>query len=238
MIFLKFRYVFNVTIVMAFAFMLSMLFLLQGEGESQQSFGEIREMTVMIDAGHGGEDGGAKGPDGVLEKQINLAVSEKLEHIMNLCGVNTDMTRRSDEALFFDERSSVRERKVADIKKRVKKIQNTPHVTVISVHQNSFPEENCKGAQVFFSKSNVNSKALAKNVQTALKVGIDEKNHRTEKQNDKTIYILENVNCPAILVECGFLTNAEEAKLLKKDTYQTKLAMCIAAGFLRYQNEK
>lgn len=239
MIFLKFRYVFNVTIIIVFAFMLSTLFLLEGAEEIRQTFdGEVQEMTVMIDAGHGGEDGGAQGPDGVLEKQINLAVSEKLEHIMNLCGINTDMTRRSDESLFFDERNSVRERKIADIKRRVEKVQKTPRATLISVHQNSFPEENCKGAQVFFSKSNVNSKTLAKNVQTALKSGIDENNRRTEKQNDKTIYILENVNCPAILVECGFLTNQEEAKLLKKDTYQTKLAMCIAAGYLRYQNEK
>ncbi len=238
MIFLKFRYVFNLVSVVVFVLVLSMLFLLERGEESRQSFGELHGVTVMIDAGHGGEDGGAKGPDGILEKQINLVVSEKLEHIMNLCGVNTDMTRRSDDALFFDERSSLRKRKVADIKKRVEKIQNTPQVTLISVHQNSFPQDNCKGAQVFFSKSNANSKLLANNVQSALKAGIDENNRRVEKQNDKTIYILENVNCPAILVECGFLTNHEEAKLLKKDTYQTKLAMCIAAGFLRYQNEK
>lgn len=218
--------------------MLSMIFLLEGGDEVCQSFGALRRETVMIDAGHGGEDGGAEGSEGVLEKHINLAVSEKLEHILNLCGVNTEMIRRNDEALLSGKGDSVRERKVADIKKRVEIIRNTPRVTLISVHQNSFPEENCKGAQVFFSKSNENSKILAKSIQTTLKAGIDETNRRVEKQNDKSIYILENVTCPAVLVECGFLTNHDEAKLLKKDTYQTKLAMCMAAGFLRYQNEK
>ncbi len=238
MIFLKFKYFFGTATVVTFVFLMSILFFVEKKEVVSESFGELRDETVIIDAGHGGEDGGAEGPEGILEKQINLAVSQKLEHIMNLCGINTDMTRRSDDALYFDEKDSVRQRKVSDIKKRVEKIKNTPRATVISVHQNSFPQDNCKGSQVFFSKGNVQSKDFAKSVQSTLREGVDKTNHRTEKQNDKTIYILENVNCPAILVECGFLTNYEEAKLLKKDTYQTKLAVCITAGFLRYQNEK
>ena len=220
------------------AFLISLSFFFENEEALSESFGELRQDTVIIDAGHGGEDGGAVGVDGVLEKQINLAVSQKLEYIMNLCGVNTDMTRRGDDALFFDESRSLKERKSSDIKKRVEKIANTPRATVISIHQNSFPQDNCKGAQVFFSGGNAKSNDFAECVQSALREGIDSTNHRLAKKNDKTIYLLENVRCPAILVECGFLTNHEEAKILKTDTYQTKLAVCIAAGFLKYQNEK
>ncbi len=229
---------FNTSVVVLFVLAVSVLFLLENAEITDTTTDVAPSQTVIIDAGHGGEDGGAVGLGGILEKQINLDISEKLEHILNLCGVNTDMTRRSDVSLSQGEASTVRGRKVADIKLRVEQIRNTPGASLISIHQNSFPQNDCSGAQVFFSRNNSYSKDFAKSVQAALKTGIDKENRRVEKENDKTIYLLENVNCPAILVECGFITNDREANLLKKDTYQTKLAACIAAGFLGYQKEK
>jgi len=213
----------------------SLLFLLEKETELKTGAFFDSEQIVLIDAGHGGEDGGAVGIGGILEKEINLSVSEKLEKVLNLCGINTDMTRRNDEALYSDSEETTRKRKIADIKERVKKVERTPGATLISIHQNSFPQNDCKGAQVFFSESNIKSKELAESVQLSLKDGLGGENRRKAKTSDRTIYLLNNVRCPAVLIECGFLTNQNEVELLSKDMYQTKLAVCIAAGFLKYK---
>lgn len=193
-----------------------------------------RRHTIIIDAGHGGEDGGAVGISGILEKEINLGISRKLENLLMFCGVNTKMTRNEDVSLNSDITSPIQKRKAADIKERVKAVAETPNAVLISVHQNSFPQNDCKGAQVFFSKNNVDSKLLAEKVQSCLKDGINDGNHRVEKQADDSIYILKNVNCPAVLVECGFVTNARESELLMTEKYRLKLALCIAGGYLKY----
>ena len=214
---------------------IAFLFVLEDDTRMQIASKDIDYATVVIDPGHGGEDGGAVG-EGILEKEINLDVSKKVEYILNLCGINTDMTRRTDDSLSIGSEGTVRRRKVSDIKKRVEKINETPNAFLISIHQNFFLQEKYKGAQVFFSGRNSESEELAKIVQKSLKEGIDNKNNRQAKKSDKTIYILNNVDCPSVLIECGFLSNKEEAKLLKTDTYKTKLATCIVAGFLRYKD--
>lgn len=237
MIFLKISRVFNIGATLLFLLFVSVLFLFEtGYDVPAISDAEVTQ-TVIIDAGHGGEDGGASDASGALEKQINLQISQKLEHILNLCGINTEMTRREDVSLSSGEKSTVRGRKAEDIKLRVKKISDTPNATLISIHQNFFPEKKYKGAQVFFTDNNAYNNDFAKSVQQYLKYGIDEQNNRSEKHSDKSIFLLRNVNCPAILVECGFLSNDEEALLLKKDTHQTKIATSIAAGFLAYQKK-
>lgn len=210
-------------------------FFLQNKSEENISaFGELRRMKVIIDAGHGGEDGGAVSDHGVLEKDINLAVSLKLEKILNLFGVHTDMIRREDSAIGNINLSSVRERKVSDMRMRVQSVLETPDAVLVSVHQNSFPQDkSCCGAQVFFSPNNVNSEVLAENIRQSLQKIIGRKNNREIKNGGKDIYLLKNVNCPAVLVECGFLTNDEESKLLLNEIYRTKLAIGMAAGFLK-----
>ncbi len=197
----------------------------------KSAFNSEKGLTVIIDAGHGGEDGGAF-KSGVYEKHINLSVSKKTECLLNFFGVNTKMTRNSDISLDTDTSKSLQQRKASDIKKRVKIITEKPNRILISIHQNSFPEEKYSGAQVFYSKNNVLSKLLAADVQNSLKTGLADGNNRVEKEADRSIYILEKVNCPAILVECGFLTNKRESDLLVTDTYQTKIAMCITIGYL------
>ncbi len=230
--------IFNACLIICFVTALSTLFFFENSEICETASKVKNVQTVIVDAGHGGEDGGAVALSGILEKQINLSISEKLEAILNLCGVNTDMTRRSDISLSTESEKTIRKRKIADTKRRVEKVVNTPGAVLISVHQNSFPQDNCSGAQVFFSRNNSYSKGLAERIQATLKNGIDNGNRRVAKENDKTIYLLENVTCPAVLVECGFLSNTKEALLLKEDTYQTKLAACIAAGFLSYQEER
>ena len=194
--------------------------------------------TVIIDPGHGGEDGGAIGEKIYFEKDINLDVSQKLEMIFNLHGVNTDMTRREDISLGENTSTSLRKRKVADLEKRVEKILSNSNATVISIHQNSFPQDaRCSGAQVFYSENNIKSEFLAKRVQSCLKHGIDNSNTRQEKIADKSIFLLKKVMCPAILVECGFLSNPNELVLLNDESYRMNLAMCIASGFFEYKKE-
>lgn len=232
--------IFNITITALFVASILFLFAAEKRETKSLSVASVKSpTTVIVDAGHGGEDGGAVGERGALEKDINLKISKKLELIFNLYGINTDMTRRDDVSLSTDISATLRQRKVADIKKRVEKISGTDGATLISIHQNSFPQDKrCFGAQVFFSGNNINSELLAKCTQSALKSGINNSNNRTEKSGNSDIYILKNVNCPAILVECGFLTNSDELNLLMSETFQTKLASCIASGFFEYQNEK
>ncbi len=191
------------------------------------------EYTFVIDPGHGGEDGGATGVTGVLEKGINLNISYKLQTLLEFYGYNTVLTRDKDESIHNDEKS-IRKRKIADIKNRVKRVGNTDNPILLSIHLNFFPKEECRGAQVFYSVNNTESKALAENVQEILKNGINDNNNRVAKQSEKSIYLLNNVDCPAILIECGFLSNPDEESLLVTEAYQTKIAMCITAGCLQY----
>jgi N-acetylmuramoyl-L-alanine amidase len=215
-----------------------MLFLLEEEERLGANSLCSDSPIVLIDAGHGGEDGGAVGLGGILEKEINLGVSKKLELVLNLCGINTDMTRRGDEALYSENEETTRQRKVADIKKRVEWVQSTPEAILISVHQNSFPQDNCKGAQVFYSRANIKSKDFAEVVQASLKDGLDRDNRRKAKVSDKTIYLLNNVNCPAILIECGFISNTEECTKLPEKEYQKELCFSILCGIIEYVKQR
>ena len=148
--------------------------------------------TVIIDPGHGGEDGGAVGSKIYFEKDINLDISKKLELILNLHGINTDMTRREDISLGENTSDSLRKRKIADLQKRVEKILTNSNAILISVHQNSFPQDTrCCGSQVFYSENNINSEFLAKKVQFCLKRGINNSNTRQEKPADKNIFLLK-----------------------------------------------
>ncbi len=195
------------------------------------------ETTVIIDPGHGGEDGGATGVTGTLEKGINLSISRKLQAILEFYGQNTVMTRDEDESI-HDRGDSVRGRKVSDIKNRVKLVNKAENPILLSVHLNFFPQESCRGAQVFYSANNGDSKVLAESVQGMLKSGMNDGNNRSAKKAEKSIYLLNHVECPAVLTECGFLSNYNEESLLVTEEYQTKLAACIAAGYLQFISQE
>lgn len=192
---------------------------------------------IILDAGHGGEDGGTSGNDGTMEKDINLDITLRLKAMLESAGFQVKMTRDSDISINDPNLSTVKQRKVSDIKNRLKMIQNTPNCVFISIHQNHFTESKYNGTQVFYSKNNADSKIIAENIQGQVISFIQPENKRETKPATESIYLLWNTNVPAVLVECGFLSNPTEAQQLKDPTYQQKMAFSIFCGILRYMNE-
>ena len=191
---------------------------------------ESHKPLVVIDAGHGGEDGGAQSADGILEKDVNLSVAKKLETVLQARGYETLMTRSDDALLYDDGKESMREKKVSDLHNRVSMIEAHPDCLVLSIHQNYFDDARCKGTQVFYSPNSAESEALAKAIQTSVIASLQPDNTRIVKESGKEIYLLYQAQEPAVMVECGFLSNPEEAARLLEDTYQTDLVNAIANG--------
>lgn len=192
-------------------------------------------VTVVIDAGHGGEDGGASSARGVKESGINLEIAGRLEQILALSGVCTQMIRNEDVAVYSGNPRTIAQKKVSDLKNRVEMVNGTENALLVSVHQNYFPESRYHGAQVFYAATD-GSQLLAKRVQEILRAEIDPKNRRECKKSN-AIYLMEHIDCTGILVECGFLSNPAEAEALQNPTYQTKLAAAIANAVVGYLNE-
>ena len=185
--------------------------------------------TIVLDAGHGGEDGGAVSPDGVVESDLNLAITRRLRDVLLFLGRDTVLTRTGGDAIYSPEAVTLREKKVSDLKNRVDLINSQPEAVLISIHQNSMPDHpSVHGAQVFYN---------GETVQAALNGAVNAGNGKNAKAIDSTIYLMKNVQCPAILVECGFLSNRTETGQLLTGGYQLKLAVCIAAGFLQHDTE-
>ena len=186
---------------------------------------------LIIDAGHGGEDGGAVSINGVHESQLNLAIGKKLDNLMVFFGVQTLMLRDSDISLHSTEANSVREKKSSDLQNRVFVANSYPNATLISIHQNSFPSASSRGAQVFYM-DNSDGMAFALHAQFMLVKYLDPFNHRQAAKAPHTVYLMNHVTCPAILLECGFLSNAEESKKLESESYQKKLVAILGAAYL------
>ena len=192
--------------------------------------------TVVIDAGHGGEDGGALSHSGVQESSINLEISLRLNDLMHFLGVRTRMIRTWDIAVYTEGAQTIAEKKVSDIHNRVKMVEETPNALLVSIHQNNFPEAKYRGAQVFYAATE-GSESLAKQTQQYLATHVDTKNHR-ECKAAKDIYLMKHVSCTAILVECGFLSNEAEEQLLRDECYQKKLASAICCSVIDYLEEE
>lgn len=189
---------------------------------------------VLIDPGHGGEDGGAVSGD-VLEKHINLAVSHDVADLLRLCGYTVSMTRDTDDAL-TSEGEDVRKRKYNDMKMRLDLYNATPDNVVVSIHQNKFDAAASHGAQVFYSPNHPNSAVLAEALRKSVTGMLQPDNTRTCKTAGKEIFLLKNARVPAVIVECGFISNRQERELLVTDDYQKQLALAIAAGLMNYVN--
>lgn len=190
--------------------------------------------TVVIDAGHGGEDGGAVSVSGAVESHINLAIALRLDALLGLYGVNTVLLRSSDISLHDSDASTLREKKVSDLHNRVAAIQALDNPTVISIHQNTYPSERYHGAQVFYANGEL-SLPLAQLTQTTLRETLDPENGRKPTAVADNVYLMNHISCRAILVECGFLSNPQEDLLLQSSAYQTKLAAALAGAYLSYQ---
>ena len=191
------------------------------------------KLRVVIDPGHGGFDPGKVGINGTLEKDVNLSISLKLKEFLEANDIEVIMTRSEDVAL-YDE--SARNIKSSDLKNRVKLINSSNAVIAVSIHQNSFTQESSKGAQVFYYKLSGEGKNLAEILQKQIKDTLADGNHRVAKSND-SYYLFKNTQCPIVIVECGFLSNQNEAKLLIDEQYQEKVAWGIHLGILSYINQ-
>ena len=187
----------------------------------------------VIDAGHGGEDGGAVAVDGSKESDMNLAIARRLDALLVLLGEETRMTRTEDISIHDGSASTLREKKRSDLENRVELVNSTQGAILVSIHQNSLPSsKRTQGAQVFYGKKE-GSAELANTVQRALNQTVNAGNEKTKKAIDASIFLMKNVTAPAILIECGFLSNESETALLKSGEYQQKLAVVIASGLLR-----
>ncbi len=186
---------------------------------------EKKEYTVVLDAGHGSSDSGKVGINGVLEKDINLSISKKTKKYLEKKGIRVIMTRDKDESLAEGEKGN---RKVQDMKARVKRINDTKPNLAVSIHQNSYHEESIHGAQVFYYEHSESGEKDARILQEAL-LAVDPDNTRQVKANT-TYYLLKRTEVPILIIECGFLSNQEEAEKLASEDYQKEIAKAIANG--------
>lgn len=193
----------------------------------QQQKAVSRDHVIVIDAGHGGIDGGATSCTGVLESHMNLEIALRLDDMFHLLGYDTVMIRKTDESI-YTEGNTIASQKVSDLKERVRIANETPNAILISLHQNTYSDSRYRGAQVFYG-NDAQSKALAQAVQKNLVTVLNPGSQRKSK-SAKGVYLMEHISCPGILIECGFVTNPEEEALLRDGQYQTKLCGVIAAS--------
>jgi N-acetylmuramoyl-L-alanine amidase len=187
--------------------------------------------TVVVDAGHGGVDGGATSCTGVLESQFNLEIAQKLNDLLNLLGINTVMIRNTDCSV-YTEGETIAQKKVSDLKERVRIVNSTDNCILVSIHQNLFSDGKYSGAQVFYGPTE-GSQMIAKSMQTSFIKTLNPHSHRQEKKAD-SIYLMQHINCPGVLVECGFLSNPQEEYLLRTKDYQQKVCCVIACTISNY----
>ncbi len=190
--------------------------------------------TVIIDAGHGGEDGGAVGIDGTLEKDLNLLISIELAELLRADGFEVRLTREEDILLYDRNSDFYGHKKEQDMAARLDICKEYTDAVFISIHMNSFTESKYKGLQVYYSPSNGGSAALADSIQSAVARNLQSDNHRRTKPSDGKIYLLDKNIHPSVLVECGFLTNAEDCKALSDPDYRQRLCMVLFSAIENY----
>lgn len=193
-----------------------------------------KKETIIIDAGHGGEDGGAVAGNGVLEKDINLAIALELEKNLKQNNFDVIMVRDTDRSVGDQTLGTIAERKRSDTKQRLRMVEEAGECILISIHQNHFSESKYSGAQVFYSPNQPESADLAEAIRQNIVGGLQPENKRENKAADKNIYLLYNCQVPGVLVECGFLSNPEETGKLCNEAYQKEMAAAIYNGLIDY----
>lgn len=185
---------------------------------------------IVIDVGHGGFDSGKVGVNGELEKDINLQVALKLKDTLEGKGMQVVMTREDDQGLYD---ADARNKKAQDLQRRCELINKENPLMTVSIHQNSYTSPQIKGAQVFYYTTSKESQTLAETVQKTLIEKVDPQNHRQAKAND-SYYLLKKTESTIIIVECGFLSNPEEAQKLTDESYQQQIAEAVCDGIFQY----
>lgn len=217
------------------AFGFFQFFLENGVEDSSVSVNSENEVTLVIDAGHGGEDGGAVGISGSLEKDINLEIANLVKNYISLTDINYKMTREGDYLLYKPGQEN--RKKFYDLRERLEICNNQKQPILLSIHQNKFPLQKYKGLQVYYSKSS-NSSYMATIIQDKTAAYLQKDNNRKIKEAGRNIYILNNANFPAVLVECGFLSNAEDETNLNNCEYQKKLAFIMFSSLMDFLYSK
>ncbi len=228
---------FVIIVLLLFGFIISFLIFYTAFCNEKASIvsASIKKSTcVIIDAGHGGIDGGAVGLDGTNEKEINLSISLKIKSVLELYGFNVVLTREDDNSIHSDSAVTIRQKKISDIKNREKIIKENPDAIFISIHQNFFADSSVHGAQVFYSKNNKLSSELAQEISNSIVKNIEPENKRQIKKSGTEIYLLYHSTVPSVMVECGFMSNYSDLKKLQNEVYQTKLAVAIAQGIINF----
>lgn len=187
----------------------------------------VQGKVIVIDAGHGGMDGGTSSSEGVLEKDLNLDISKALSSLLKLCGYDTVLTRDGDYMLTGN---SSAKKKMQDLRGRLDIAQSYEDCILVSIHMNYFPQESCRGLQIYYSPNRTESKDIAERVMTDVRQYLQPDNERQTKSADSSIFLLKRIQRPAILIECGFLSNYEEASLLNTDGYRDKLCAVFCSS--------
>lgn len=198
--------------------------------QEKDDYTKMQKYCVVVDAGHGGDDPGKVGVNGALEKDLNLAIAKRLATLLEQSDVKVVMTREDENGLYD---AGAERKKVQDMKRRIAKMEEADPDIVVSVHQNSYEGASIKGAQVFYYTDSADGKQLADIIQNRLITGLDPENHRVAKANN-SYYLLKKTTRPIVIVECGFLSNPQEAELLTDTAYQERVAWQIHMGILQY----
>ena len=232
---------FSVLFALTLLLLISISAYLGGEDETKKSsvpnVPYTERPTIIIDAGHGGEDGGTVGKNGVLEKELNLTIASSLRDMLRAEGFEVVMTRETDTMLYDKNADYKGKKKMLDLAARLRISESYENCVFVSIHMNSFPEERYHGLQVYYSPNDENSALLADRLQSSVKDHIQPDNTRVTKEASKNIYLLDRIKCPAVLVECGFLSNREECALLCTEKYRQKLTLAIFCGICEYISE-
>lgn len=191
----------------------------------------IRKHCIVIDPGHGGEDGGATSCTGRMESNYNLEISRRLDDLLHLLGYQTVLTRSSDVSIYTTG-DTIAKKKISDLKERVRIVNDTQNALLVSIHQNQFSDARYRGAQVFYADTE-GSRELGHMLQTELVESLNPGSKRKCKPIS-SVYLMEHIHCTGILVECGFLSNPQEEAMLRSVEYQKKLCCVIASGLSRY----
>lgn len=191
--------------------------------------------VIILDPGHGTPDEGAQSDEGITEASINLSIAKKVQNLLEKSGNKVILTRTDENAIYDEGCTTIKEMKVSDIKNRVKIGNESSADIFVSIHLNKIDQKQYWGWQTFFKQGNDESKKLATCIQNGISDIIEKKNKRVPLKI-QNIYIIEHVKIPTTIVECGFLSNEEEEKLLQTEEYQNKLAQGIYLGILQYFN--
>ncbi len=224
----------GITLILSAFFFLALIFIANQESTFPVTTPVYGIPVLIIDAGHGGEDGGAIAIDGTIEKDINLQIALQLQSFCSLFGIDSIMIRTTDTDLADHSLPTIRKRKVSDINARMEILNNNPQAVYVGIHQNQYDDASVNGLQVFYSNGSSISKQVASSVQNYTSSKLQPYNTRKIKAAGEDIYLLHHAQLPAIMVECGFISNENECQLLKDPAYGTKLSLCIAGGLIQY----